>query len=147
MAAPVTNYLISAVQFDVAERHIVKARLHIDGGASTTRGVEMPRATILLFLERGHSLSTILTGRDGRFKRGSKVMLVEVDGERFMRTAAGAVAADDLGDLPRILTCRRGGFPDGRRGEVAPSALSGCDWRKERHGAVEKFTAETLPCM
>lgn len=102
MAAPVTNYLISAVQFDVAERHIVKARLHIDGGASTTRGVEMPRATILLFLERGHSLSTILTGRDGRFKRGSKVMLVEVDGERFMRTAAGAVAADDLGDLPRI---------------------------------------------
>ncbi len=103
MAVPVTNYLISAVQYDVAERHIVKARLHIDGGSSTTRGIEMPRASVLLFLERGHSLTTILTGRDGHsFKRGPKVTLVEVGGETFMRTGAEAVAADDLGDLPRI---------------------------------------------
>lgn len=93
------DYLISAVQYNPAQTHIVKVRAHPDRGDTVGDGVEMLRTEVIAKLASGTTFVTI-TRSGSSWNQGAAVGTVTIDGERFIRTARDATKRDNLGALP-----------------------------------------------
>jgi hypothetical protein len=88
MAAKWADYLISAVQYNEKETHIVKVLAHVDNGDTVGAGVEMTRQKVVTLLDGGTTFKTIYKGSDGKWKEGAEVRVVTIEGEKYIRTDA-----------------------------------------------------------
>jgi hypothetical protein len=96
------DYLISKVQYNEAETHIVKVLSHIDNGESVSGGTELARSTVVIRLGEGSTFVTITKDLEGRWTRGARVRAVTIGGEKYIRTDADSIKRDNLGSLPRF---------------------------------------------
>ena len=101
MAAKWADYLISAVQYNQAETHIVKVRTRVDNGDTVGAQEEMLRSRVVSLIEAGYSFCTIYAS-DGKWTKGAEVHTVTVNGVKYIRTDRDATARDNLGSLPRF---------------------------------------------
>ena len=96
------DYLISAVQYNAAETHIVKVMTHVDNGDSVGSGYEQLRQTVIQQIEAGSTYATITKGADGKWLRGAEVEIVSIDSVKYIKTVPDKTKKDNLGELPRF---------------------------------------------
>jgi hypothetical protein len=101
MADKWADYLISAVRYNDAETHIEKVKVRKDEGESVGQPSEWTRKKVIESLEAGYTFVTIFL-KDGTWKKGAKVGIVEIGDEKFIRTDSDATKEDNLEDLPRF---------------------------------------------
>jgi len=96
------DYLMSRVQYNSAETHIVKVLSHTDNGETVGVGAEVARATVVSRLESGSTYSTITKSSDAKWLQGAPVYVITVDGVKYIKTVADKTKSDNLGSLPRF---------------------------------------------
>ena len=96
------DYLISQVQYNEAETHIVKVLSHNDNGSSVSEGTELTRSTVVIRLGEGSTFVTITKNLEGKWTSGAQVRAVTIGGEKYIRTDADSITRDNLGSLPRF---------------------------------------------
>lgn len=102
MAEKWADYLISQVQYDVEETHIVKVLSHIDSGDSIGPGTEVRRQTVVDRIEGRSTYMTITKNADGKYQKGAAVRVITVDGTKYIKTVPDNTKKDNLGSLPRF---------------------------------------------
>jgi len=102
MAEKWADYLISQVQYNTAETHIVKVLSHPDNGDSVGTGSEVTRQTVVARLEAGSTYMTITKGADKKWQKGAKVQIITVESVKYIKTVADSTKKDNLGSLPRF---------------------------------------------
>jgi hypothetical protein len=96
------DYLISKVQYNDRETHIIKVLAHPDNGDKVGAGSEITRQRVVSLLDGGSTFMTIYKNADGKWKEGADVRAITVDGEKYIRTDADGIKKDNLGMLPRF---------------------------------------------
>ena len=96
------DFLISQVQYNPAETHIVKVLSHNNNGESVSGGTEMTRSMVVIRLGGGSTFVTITKNVEGQWTRGAQVPAVTIGGEKYIRTNADSIKRDNLGSLPRF---------------------------------------------
>jgi len=96
------DYLISAVQFNVAHTHINKVKVHIDGGESVGSPKETTRQEVIASIKQGYTYFTIFKSADGKWDQGQKVEIIKIDNVEFIKTLADKIKADNLDNLPEF---------------------------------------------
>jgi len=96
------DYLISMVQYNVGETHIVKVLAHTDDGDTVGVGYEETRARVVQLVKTGYTFVTIYKNDAGKYDRGAEVRIVRIEGSDYIRTDADATKKDNLGSLPRF---------------------------------------------
>ena len=96
------DYGISAVRYDQDDQYIDKVKVHPDKGDSIGQGETWNRKDVISKIDDGKTFTTILTGNDGKWKKGQDVHVITVDGERFLRTDANKQKSDNLENLPKF---------------------------------------------
>jgi hypothetical protein len=96
------DYLISKVEYNVKDTHIVKVLSHPDEGENVGTGLEVTRSTVVSRLDNGSTYMTIYKNPDGTWKKGAPVRVVKIDGDKYIRTDADNTKKDNLGALPRF---------------------------------------------
>ena len=102
MASKWADYLISKVEYNEKETHIVKVLSHPDNGDTVGVGVEVLRATVVSRVDDGSTFMTIYRDYESKWKQGARVRVITVDGEKYIRTDADNTKKDNLGKLPRF---------------------------------------------
>ena len=96
------DYCISAVTYSEDPKHIKEAKVHEDRGDTIEPSKIWSRSEIVSNIESGHSFITILRTEDEKWKRGEDVHIIEVKGEKYIRTDKNEIEEDNLGDLPEF---------------------------------------------
>lgn len=96
------DHLVSQVQYNSAETHIVKVMSHVDNGVSVGSGSEVTRQAVVADLDNGVTYMTITRGSDGKWNKGAEIKPVTIDGVKYIKTVADNTKKDNLGDLPRF---------------------------------------------
>jgi hypothetical protein len=102
MAEKWADYLISMVQYNVGQTHIVKVLAHTDDGDTVGAGYEEMRARVVQLLKAGYTFVTIYSNDAGKYNRGAEVRIIRIEGFDYIRTDADATKKDNLGSLPRF---------------------------------------------
>jgi hypothetical protein len=102
MTAAWADYLISKVQYNEQDTHIVKVLAHPDNGDTVGTGSEVTRQRVVSLLDGGSTFATIYVGDAGKWLRGADVRVVTIEGVKYIRTDADATKEDNLGQLPRF---------------------------------------------
>lgn len=100
MAEKWADFLISAVEYSGAPRHISRVALHLDRGDRVGPKVEMTRPVVMAWLRAGYTVATIYSGTDKNWHKGADVAIVTRDGKPYIRSDADNKAQDNLGELP-----------------------------------------------
>lgn len=100
MADKWADFLISAVEYSEAPRHIARVAMHLDRGDKVGAKVEMSRPVVMAWLRAGYTVATIYMGTDKKWQKGADVAIVTRDGKPYIRTDADSKAQDNLGNLP-----------------------------------------------
>ena len=96
------DYLISRVRFNEADTHIVKVEVRADKDDKVGPPSEMSRQAVVDNIGKGYTFETIFENQDGSYKRGAKVMVITIDGVRYIKTRADNTKKDNLDNLPRF---------------------------------------------
>jgi hypothetical protein len=94
------EFLISAVEYSDAPRHIARVAMRLDRGDKVGPKVEMSRPVVMAWLRAGYTVATIYKGSDNKWQKGADVAIVTRDGKPYIRTDADNKAQDNLGELP-----------------------------------------------
>jgi len=81
------DYLISKVEFNTPETHIVKVEAYTDTGDKLGAMAELTRQTVIALIDKGYTFSTIFQNSDGTWREGARVITITIDGVRFERIA------------------------------------------------------------
>jgi hypothetical protein len=96
------DYLISMVQYNTGQTHIVKVLVHTDDGDTVGAGYEETRARVVQLLTAGYTFLTIYKNDAGKYNRGADVRIIRIERFDYIRTDADATKKDNLGSLPRF---------------------------------------------
>ena len=102
MAEKWADYLVSRVQYNAADTHIIKVMTHVDNGDTVATGSEVTRETVVSRLGSGSTFMTITKGSDGKWKQGASITVVTIDGAKYIKTVPDSTKKDNLGSLPRF---------------------------------------------
>jgi hypothetical protein len=102
MAEKWADYLVSKVQYNAADTHIVKVMSHVDNGDTVGTGSEATRETVINRLGNGSTFMSITKGSDGKWNRGAPIKTVTIGGTKYIKTVADDTKKDNLGSLPRF---------------------------------------------
>ena len=102
MAAKWADFLISAVEYNSEETHIVRVRTHADNGDTVGQAVDVSRMDVVVRLAASKTFCTIVEGSDGKWQCGAPVRVVTINNQQYIRTDADGTARDNLGNLPRL---------------------------------------------
>lgn len=96
------DYLISEVQFNDADTHIVKVKVHKDND-DTVGGLSVwTRQDVIDSIDKGYTFATIYQNSAGNWTFGAKVITVTIEGTRYIKTRADNTKKDNLDNLPRF---------------------------------------------
>lgn len=94
------DYAIYAVRYNTEHTHIAMVRMHADNGdAFSPETVEWTRQNVVAAIKRGTSFVTVFF-RDGQWKMGRPVRIIEIKGVEYIKTLKDNTAADNLDELP-----------------------------------------------
>lgn len=96
------DYLISKVEFNAADTHIVKVEVYPDNGDKLGTKTEFIRQTVIALIDKGYTFSTIFKNSDGNWRQGARVITVTIEGVRYIKTRADNTKKDNLDNLPRF---------------------------------------------
>jgi hypothetical protein len=96
------DYGISKVRYDEERTHIVKVKVHEDKGDTFGPAQEWTRKQVVSAIEAGTTFVTILTGSDGKWKKGQDVHIIIVNDVKYIRTDQNAKESDNLENLPEF---------------------------------------------
>lgn len=97
------DFLISAVEYTEAPRHINRVEIRLDRGDKVGPPVKVSRPGVLAWIDGGYSVATIaLTKTTNTWGKGAEVKVVTRQGKRYIRTDADNKTEDNLGNLPEF---------------------------------------------
>lgn len=99
---PNPDYVITKVTYDSDHRRITHVKRAEYDNSENTFGsrTEKSRQTVVNSIENGYVYYTVPPDGDGGYTWGDKVEVVEVNGEKFIRTDGNNIEEDNLGELP-----------------------------------------------
>ncbi|AXV37302.1 MAG: DUF3892 domain-containing protein [Methanobacteriaceae archaeon] len=93
------DYCIFAVRYNSERTHIERLRGAKDLGDKLGDAKLWSREQVVAGLEKGYEFVTVIKNNTGRYDKGQKVELIEVDGTKYMRTDKNSIASDNLENL------------------------------------------------
>ena len=96
------DYAISAVRFNGKGTYIDQVRVHKDKGNAIGDAEVWSREEIVSALEHDYTFITILNGNQGIWDEGQVVNIVQVDGNKYIRTDEVNNPSDSLNNLPNV---------------------------------------------
>ena len=100
------DWLISAVSYDEDENRIEKVEVHEDQVNRVGPGSEAKRGWVISQIASNKTFVTIckvvVEKSSGKFEwhKGADVHVVEVEGDKYIRTDRNNIKEDNLGELP-----------------------------------------------
>jgi len=96
------DYAITAVKFKKEKRHIEQVKVRADNGEQLVAEQTTPRLDVVRFLESGKTFVTAYKNNANQWKKGDDVRIVEIRGNKFIRTDGNSIEEDNLGELPEF---------------------------------------------
>lgn len=96
------DYCISAVRFNDEGNYIDQVRVHKDKGNAMGDAEIWSRDEVVSALESNYTFITILNGNQGIWDEGQKVNIVQVNGNKYLRTDEDHNPSDNLNNLPAV---------------------------------------------
>jgi Protein of unknown function (DUF3892) len=96
------DYGISAVHYNTAHTHIVKARVHPDNGDTIGPSSDHTREAIVDAIKNGTTFVTIITNAEGKWNKGQPVFIIKVNGVEYIKTVDNGKECDNLENLPEF---------------------------------------------
>lgn len=96
------DYGISAVKFNDGENHVDQVRVHKDKGNAMGDAEVWPRERVISALESNYTFITILNYNGGVWDEGKEVNIVQVNGNKYIRTDKDQTPSDNLDNLPKF---------------------------------------------
>jgi len=96
------DYCISSVRYNPEHTHIVKTKVHTDGGDTLGGASEWTRTEVVDAIGRGKTFVTITRSSDSKWSKGEDVRIAIVNSTKYIRTDANSKASDNLGSLPEF---------------------------------------------
>jgi Protein of unknown function (DUF3892) len=100
MAEKWADYIITAVRFNSTGTHIEAVQIRADNGDTAGAATVATRAQVIASLEAGRTFCTATKSSDGNWQKGAAVKIVVVDQQKYLRTKADSIKADNLDRLP-----------------------------------------------
>jgi len=99
MADKWVDFLISAVEFSEPARHIARLAMHLHQGDKVGPKMIYPDLWPWRGSEPTYMVTTIYTGNDKKWQKGTDVAIPTGDAKPCIRTLVYGTAQDNLGDL------------------------------------------------
>jgi hypothetical protein len=96
------DYGISAVKYNGTGTQIDQVKVHKDKGNAIGDAELWSREQVILALENNYTFITILNYKHGIWDEGQKVSIVNVDGNKYIRTDQDQNPSDNLDNLPKL---------------------------------------------
>lgn len=96
------DYLISAVSYNSKHTHIDKVKAFKDLGDSLGEEKVYSRETIVNSINTDITFCTIVKNREGKWNKGQKVFIINVNGVSYIKTVDNGTEADNLENLPEF---------------------------------------------
>lgn len=100
MAHKSADYVAIAVRYDAAQTRIQAVQIRINNGQHHGLTRTIVRPDVIALLEGGYTFCTARRNGRGAWQRGAELMVVVIDGERFIRSGGDAAAADEVDEVP-----------------------------------------------
>jgi hypothetical protein len=92
------DYAITSVHYNQTHDRIVAVMVRTDTGDTLENPQEISRNTVVTMISNGHTFITATKGSDGKWKAGSKVLVMG----KFITTKPNETTKDNLGELPEF---------------------------------------------
>ena len=101
---PNPDYVITEVSYDNDHSRITHVKRVVYDDSENTFGSESvtSRQTVVSSIESGDEYYTVPTDGNGGYTWGDSVDVVNINGEKFIRTDGNRVRGDNLGELPEF---------------------------------------------
>jgi len=96
------DYLISAVSYNSKHTHIDQVKASKDLGESLGEEKVYNRETIVNSIKKDITFCTIIKNSEGRWNKGQKVFIINVNGVSYIKTVDNGTEADNLENLPEF---------------------------------------------
>jgi hypothetical protein len=96
------DYLISAVSYNSRHTHIDQVMAHLDSGDTVGEGKIYNRSKVVELINDGKTFCTIVKNSEGRWDKGQKVFIINVNGVSYIKTVDNGTEADNLENLPEF---------------------------------------------
>ena len=96
------DYCISAVQYDSAHTRITSVKAYKDSGDKLVDESTYTRQTIVDAIEKGTSIITVTKSSDGKMHKGQPVIVVVINGTKYIKTVDNKKECDNLENLPEF---------------------------------------------
>lgn len=95
------DYAITAVRYNHDDTRIKQVKQKEVTPDKLTNTKKVDRSTVVAGIERGDDYTTAIKNEDsGKWTLGDEVHVLEVNGEKFIRTDQNSTNEDNLGGLP-----------------------------------------------
>ena len=96
------DYLISAVRYNSEHTHVDQVLAHEDTDESVGEGKIYNRQTIVDAIKNGTTFVTIYKNDQGKWSKGQKVYVINVNGTDYIKTVDNGKEEDNLENLPEF---------------------------------------------
>ncbi|MGB5100250.1 MAG: DUF3892 domain-containing protein [Methanothrix sp.] len=93
------DYAIVGVSYSDGGKHILKVKILEDTGERLTNEQIVARLNVVSLLDGGNTIITVYQ-KDGKWQKGDRVGIVEINRVKYIRTDGNKKEADNLGSLP-----------------------------------------------
>jgi len=101
--ATTNNYVLTGIRLSWDRRHIEHLEVRWDYGHTISAvSAIWPRSAVISYIENGYRFTTFYLTSGGVWARGAEVHVVNVHGQKYLRTDGNRIAADNLENLREI---------------------------------------------
>lgn len=94
------DYYIEKVKYTKDHTRIIRVSVREDSGTKLSKPHDMPRKQVVELLQNGKHFMTIHRNDEGKYRKGHKIMMIQVNGVDYIHTSPTAGQNDHLEDLP-----------------------------------------------
>jgi len=94
------DYAVTAVQYNHDETEIKQVERYEVGESSLLNKTTVGRATVVADIESGSDYTTALKNDNDKWSLGEEIHVLEINGEKYIRTDQNNTEEDNLEDLP-----------------------------------------------
>jgi hypothetical protein len=95
------DYAITRVRFNDKHTHIDRVKIREDKGDSLGDEEERARSQIVSAIDSGTTFVSAFEN-NGKWQKGQEVFVVEIHGERYMKTVRDDTKKDNVDNLPEF---------------------------------------------
>jgi hypothetical protein len=94
------DYYIEKVQYTKDHNRIIRVSVREDSGTKLSKPHDMARKEIIELLQNGKHFMTIYRNDEGKYRKGQKIVMVQVNGVDYIHTNPSQNQNDHLENLP-----------------------------------------------